>query len=183
LKEEMATPHPLGSSVRQVGVISLAAVLVREDAISQASDPRTRGSRAQGHSLAYDATPSTQKAFDYVLKLPPAGRSELAFLAVIKPSTFAIDCAAQTVLERAAAESTDGMAQLQRRAQFAGSSTIAMVRLGHPVEQTVRAAVEWRASPIVTGERTGFGPGAAASRPDDTTPYKPACPIRTRAVY
>ncbi len=110
--------------------------------------------------LAYDATPSTLKAFEYLLKLPPAGRSDLAFVAVIKPSTLAIDYAAQTVLENAAGELTHGMAQLQRRARFAGSSTIAMVRLGHPVEQTVRAALEWRANLIVMGERTGFGPWA-----------------------
>jgi nucleotide-binding universal stress UspA family protein len=103
--------------------------------------------------LAYDGTVPAEKAFDFILQLPLDQRTELAILAVIKPSSFAVDYGAQTVLENAAGELSSRMTLLQWRAKFGGTPSTAMVRIGHPVEQIVRAALEWQADMIVIGHR------------------------------
>jgi nucleotide-binding universal stress UspA family protein len=63
------------------------------------------------------------------------------------------------MLESACEDLNSQLAQLQRRAQFAGVESTVMIRLGHPAQQIVHAAQEWHADLIVTGRRAG-GPFA-----------------------
>jgi len=103
--------------------------------------------------LAYDGRPAAQRAYDFILKMPPAERRDLAIVAVIRPSSFAVDYAAQTVLDQAASELGQRLAQLERRVRFAGSDCTTWIRLGEPVKEILKTAEEWRAGLIVTGQR------------------------------
>jgi nucleotide-binding universal stress UspA family protein len=109
--------------------------------------------------LAYDGSESARKAFDRLLKLVTHTKSNIAIVAVVKPSEFALDVQAQTVLENACSDLGTQLEALQRRARFVGVDSTVMIRLGHPAQQIVRAAQEWHADLIVTGQR-GRGPWA-----------------------
>jgi nucleotide-binding universal stress UspA family protein len=106
--------------------------------------------------LSYDGSQPGQRAFEYVLKLPPERRAELAILAVMRSSAFAWDFGVQSLIEGASRVLEERIAQLERRAQFAGTPTTAMVRIGHPVQEIIRAAREWHADLIVTAYRGHF---------------------------
>jgi nucleotide-binding universal stress UspA family protein len=102
--------------------------------------------------LAYDGTSTAQKAFDFILALPRDQRTDLAIVAVIKSSSFALDCGAQDMLDAASDELSSQLDQLDRRAQFAGCSVVTSLRLGHPAEQIALFASDWRADLIVVGQ-------------------------------
>lgn len=103
--------------------------------------------------LAYDGSESARKAFDQLLKLVADSKSDIAIVAVIRPSEFALDVQAQAVLENACCDLGTQLDTLQKRARFAGVESTVMIRLGHPAQQIVRAAQEWHADLIVTGRR------------------------------
>ena len=83
------------------------------------------------------------------------GSGDIAVVAVVRPSEFALDVEAQTVLENACSDLCGQLERLQKRAQFAGVESTVMIRLGHPAQQIVRAAQDWHADLIVTGRRGG----------------------------
>jgi nucleotide-binding universal stress UspA family protein len=103
--------------------------------------------------LAYDGSESAKKAFDRLLKLVTHSKSDIAIVAVVRPSEFALDVQAQTVLENACSDLGTQLETLQKRARFVGVESSIMIRLGHPAQQIVRAAQEWHADLIVTGRR------------------------------
>jgi nucleotide-binding universal stress UspA family protein len=103
--------------------------------------------------LAFDGSEPARTAFHRVLELAAHSSAECAIVAVIRPSEFALDVEAQTVLENACEDLSSQLAQLQKRAQLAGVESTVMIRLGHPAHQIVRAAQEWQADLIVTGRR------------------------------
>src|ERR1700749_4245630 len=94
--------------------------------------------------LSYDGTPPSSRAFDFILRLPREQRSELAILAVIRPSAFAVDFGAQEVLESVTSKFPSRMDELQQRARLAGTTSTSLFRLGHPAEQIIQSALEWR---------------------------------------
>jgi nucleotide-binding universal stress UspA family protein len=89
-----------------------------------------------------------------VLELVTRSSGNIAIVAVVRPSEFALDVEAQAVLENACADLGSQLARLQKRAQFAGIESTAMIRLGHPAQQIVRAAQDWHADLIVIGRRS-----------------------------
>jgi nucleotide-binding universal stress UspA family protein len=105
--------------------------------------------------LAYDGSESARKAFDQLLKLVTHSKCDIAIVAVVRPSEFALDVEAQTVLENACSDLGTQLEALQKRARFVGVESTVMIRLGHPAQQIVRAAQEWHADLIVTGRRGG----------------------------
>lgn len=105
--------------------------------------------------LAYDGSEPARKAFERVLQLVTHGSGDIAIVAVVRPSEFALDVEAQTVLENACSDLGTQLERLQKRAQFAGVESTVMVRLGHPAQQIVRAAQDCHADLIVTGRRGG----------------------------
>jgi nucleotide-binding universal stress UspA family protein len=95
--------------------------------------------------LAFDGSESARTAFDRGLELVAHNSGDFAIVAVVRPSEFALDVEAQTVLENACEDLSRQLAQLQKRAQFAGVESTVMIRLGPPAQQIVRAAQEWHA--------------------------------------
>ena len=73
-------------------------------------------------------------------------------LAVIKPSEFAVDFGAQTLIEGGCAVLTAQMERLQRRVRFLGARSEIVIRIGHPAAETLRMAREWQPDLIVTGQ-------------------------------
>jgi nucleotide-binding universal stress UspA family protein len=107
--------------------------------------------------LAYNASESTLKAFDVCLQLASGFKGAITMVGVIRPSEFAVDVGAQTVLENAQQELSIRLAELQRRARFAGIEPRVVICRGNPVEETLRVAHEWPADVIVTS-RAREGP-------------------------
>jgi nucleotide-binding universal stress UspA family protein len=105
--------------------------------------------------LAYDGSEPALKAFERALELVSQDNGDMAIVAVLRPSEFALDVEVQTVLENACSEIKCRLDRLQRRAKFAGIESTVMIRLGHPAQQIVRAAQDWHADLIVTGRRGG----------------------------
>jgi nucleotide-binding universal stress UspA family protein len=105
--------------------------------------------------LAYDGSEPAKRAFARALTLVTGTNGRIALVAVVRPSEFSLDFAAQPALENACGDFDSQLAELQRRARFAGVESTLMVRLGHPAQQIVRAAQEWHADLIVTGRRGG----------------------------
>jgi nucleotide-binding universal stress UspA family protein len=105
--------------------------------------------------LAYDGSEPARKAFDRVLELVTHGNAHITIVAVVRPSEFALDVEAQTVLENACSDLGTQLERLQRRAQLAGVESTAMIRLGHPAQQIIRAAQDCHADLIVTAQGGG----------------------------
>jgi len=103
--------------------------------------------------LSFDGAAPAKRGFDYVLKLPPERRGELAILAVLRSSAFAIDFGVQSLIEGATRLLCERMAELQRQADLAGTPTTTFVRIGYPVQEILQVAREWRADLIVTAYR------------------------------
>jgi nucleotide-binding universal stress UspA family protein len=106
--------------------------------------------------LAYDGSEPAQKAFEFALQLLRREGGELAIVAVIRSSEFAVDVGAQNLIEGACAMLGSEMERLQRRVQFAGANSSIVIRLGQPAQQILQVAREWHADLIVTGQRAGF---------------------------
>jgi nucleotide-binding universal stress UspA family protein len=109
--------------------------------------------------LAFDGSEPARRAFDRGLELVTHGSGDFAIVAVVRPSEFALDVEAQTLLENACEDLGSQLARLKKRAQLAGVESTVMIRLGHPAQQIVRAAQDWHADLIVIGRR-GRGPVA-----------------------
>jgi nucleotide-binding universal stress UspA family protein len=103
--------------------------------------------------LAFDGSPPSHKAFDYVLRMPATDRENLLIVAVIRPSSFSIDFAAQTALEVAFSELSVALVQMQRRARFAGTNTNILLQIGEPAQQILKAATDHSVSQIILGHR------------------------------
>ena len=119
--------------------------------------------------LDHDGSERGREILERSLPLLTRLQGDVAILAVIRPSEFALDVAAQTALETATEDLAHQLATMQRRLQFAGVETVALIRLGDPAEEITRAAQEWQADLIVTPRCRGFfaarfALGATASR-------------------
>src|SRR5262245_29390612 len=108
--------------------------------------------------LAFDGSEAARKAFEFALQLVRREGGELAMVAVIKPSEFAVDFDAQRLIEGACNVLGAQMEDLRRRLRFAGVESEIVIRLGQPAEEIVRVAREWHADLIVTGRRARFSP-------------------------
>jgi nucleotide-binding universal stress UspA family protein len=106
--------------------------------------------------LAYDGSPSAIKAFEFTLRQLRREGGELAILAVIKPSEFAVDVGAQNLIEGACALLASEMAELQRRARWVGADSTTAIRIGCPSSEILQMAREWQADLIVIGQPKRF---------------------------
>jgi nucleotide-binding universal stress UspA family protein len=103
--------------------------------------------------LAYDGSGPAKKAFDRCLEMAQCFGAELSIVTVIRPPEFAEDVETEAILENARSHFGEEIADLQVRANAAGITPQANIRVGHPAEQIIAAAEEWQADLIVTGHR------------------------------
>jgi len=103
--------------------------------------------------LAYDESEPAQKAFDQSLDLAKCFGAELSIVTVIRPPEFAGDVETEAIIENARSHFDSGLTKLRIRASTQGLTPTVDVRIGHPAEQIIAAAEEWKADLIVTGHR------------------------------
>lgn len=107
--------------------------------------------------VAYDGSESAVKAFDRSLRLISSLTSELAIIAVVPASDFALETNAQAIRDDAQDQFKGQFTTLQRRARMSGIEPKLMLRVGSPAREIIQAAAEWRADLIITGRRgNGF---------------------------
>jgi nucleotide-binding universal stress UspA family protein len=92
--------------------------------------------------LKYDGSDLAHRAFGRSPRLAAGWGSQLAVVAVIRPSEAAVDFAVQTVLDQSNEQLAAQLAQLARRARLVGIEMSALGRRGHPVREVLGAAQE-----------------------------------------
>lgn len=106
--------------------------------------------------IVYDGSESAAKAFDRSLRLTSSLTSELAIVAVVPASDFALEANARAIRDDAQDRFRGEFTTLQRRARMSGVEPKLMLRVGSPAQEIIQAAAEWRADLIITG-RSGNG--------------------------
>ncbi len=106
--------------------------------------------------LAYPGSTAALKASEFALNVLRRDGGELAMLAVIRPSEFAVDVGAQGLIEGGCAVLTAEMERLCRRVHFAGFTCTLAIRIGCPPVEIQRMARAWRADLIVTAQPKCF---------------------------
>lgn len=104
--------------------------------------------------LTYDGSKEALNAFEFARKLLRDSTGELAMLAVIRPSEFAVDFGVQTLIQGVSDTIALDMERLQRRVSIAGVNATTTIRIGNPSQEILRMAREWRADVIVAGHPT-----------------------------
>jgi nucleotide-binding universal stress UspA family protein len=104
--------------------------------------------------VAYDGSAAAAKAFSLALELAEKYGAELRVLAVARPPEFGSEVETEAVIEN----SKQHYHKILRPLQAVASSqrTVAIhfeVAVGHPAEQIVRHAEDWKADLVVVGHR------------------------------
>jgi nucleotide-binding universal stress UspA family protein len=104
--------------------------------------------------VAYDGSAAATKAFSLALELAEKYGAELRVLAVARPPEFGSEVETEAVIEN----SKQHYHKILRPLQAVASSqrTVAIhfeVAVGHPAEQIVRHAEDWKADLVVVGHR------------------------------
>lgn len=102
---------------------------------------------------AYDGSEYADKAFALVLDLATRYGAEVDVLAVARPPEFGDDVETEAVVENSKKHYHELLKPLHARAAAAGVTPRFHVVVGHPAEQIVRHADEWKADLIVVGHR------------------------------
>ena len=103
--------------------------------------------------IAYDGSAAADKAFSLGLELAGKYAAEVHALAVARPPEFGGEVETEAVIENSKQHYRQVLKPLHG---IAGAAKIAVhfqVAVGHPAEQIVRHAEEWRADLIVVGHR------------------------------
>jgi len=103
--------------------------------------------------LAYDASPSAQKAFEFAVELAHALKADLYVLAVARPPEPADDVETEAIIENATEYFEAQFAALAAQAAAAGVQAKFEVAVGHPAEQIVHLAEKHSIDHIVMGHR------------------------------
>jgi nucleotide-binding universal stress UspA family protein len=104
--------------------------------------------------LAYDGSDPARRAFDLALDLAKRYGAELHILAVARPPEFGGEVETEAVIENSKQHCHQMLRPLQAAAR--SERTVAVhfeVAVGHPAEQIVRHAEDWKADLVVVGHR------------------------------
>jgi nucleotide-binding universal stress UspA family protein len=103
--------------------------------------------------VAYDGSPSSAKAFSLGLELCEKYGGELLVLAVARPPEFGTEVETEAVIENSKKHCHDILRPLHAVTAAAKMPTRFEVVIGHPGEQIVRHAEDWKAELITVGHR------------------------------
>jgi len=103
--------------------------------------------------VAFDASPSAQKALEFALELAPLVHADLYVLAVVRPPEPADDVETEAVIENATEYFEKQFADLSEKVKAAGVTAKFEIAVGHPAEQIVHRAETHDIDHIVMGHR------------------------------
>ena len=103
--------------------------------------------------VAYDGSASSAKAFSLAMELRDKYDAELMVLAVARPPEFGTEVETEAVVENSKKHCHDILRPLHAVVDSAKVPTRFEVAIGHPGEQIVRHAEDWKAELIVVGHR------------------------------
>jgi len=103
--------------------------------------------------VAFDASPSAQKALEFALQLARLVGADLHVLAVARPPEPADDVETEAIIENAREYFEAQFAAVSERAKTAGVKAQFEVAVGHPAEQIVYHAEKRGVDHIVMGHR------------------------------
>ena len=103
--------------------------------------------------VAYDGSPSSAKAFSLGMELRDKFDAELMVLAVARPPDFGTEVETEAVIENSKKHCHDILKPLHAVLASAKASARFEVVTGHPGDQIVRHAEDWKADLIVIGHR------------------------------
>jgi len=104
--------------------------------------------------VAFDGSAAASKAFSLALELAGKYGAELRVLAVARPPEFGSEVETEAVIENSKQHCHKILKPLQ--AVATSQKTVAIhfeVAVGHPAEQIVRHAEDWKADLVVVGHR------------------------------
>ncbi len=103
--------------------------------------------------VAYDGSTSSAKAFSLGVELSEKYGAELMVLAVARPPEFGTEVETEAVIENSKRHCHDILRPLHTMVGAAKIQTHFEIATGHPGEQIVRHAQDWKADLIVVGHR------------------------------
>lgn len=103
--------------------------------------------------VAYDGSPSSAKAFSLGMEMREKYAAELMVLTVARPPEFGTEVETEAVIENSRKHCHDIQRPLHTVVASANAPTRFEVVTGHPGEQVVRHAEDWKADLIIIGHR------------------------------
>jgi len=103
--------------------------------------------------VAYDGSAPADKAFSLGLDMAAKYGAEVRVLAVSRPPEYGEDVETEAVIENSKQHYHDILKPLQPVAEASGVKVHFHVVVGHPAEQIVRHADEWKTDMIIIGHR------------------------------
>jgi len=102
---------------------------------------------------AYDGSPSAGQAFDFAVTLAKNFQAELRVLSVVQAAEPAEDLETEALFDSGRERFAKLFEHLRARAAHAGLQAEFEVAFGHPAEQILYHADQWKADHIVLGHR------------------------------
>lgn len=103
--------------------------------------------------VAYDGSASAHKAFALGMELAAKYQAEVDVLAIARPPEFGTEVETEAVIEKSRQHCHHLLKQLQVGAATGSVVPRFHVAVGHPAEQIVRHAENWKSDLIVMGHR------------------------------
>lgn len=103
--------------------------------------------------VAFDGSEPAAKAFALALELAQKYAADLRVLGVARPPEFGGEVETEAVIENSKHHYRALLKPLHPQAEAAGVKADFHVVVGHPAEQIVRQAEDWKADLIVVGHR------------------------------
>ena len=103
--------------------------------------------------LAYDGSAPADKAYAFALDIAKKYAADLYVLAVARPPEFGDDVETEAIIENSKKHYQKVLAPLKAQAPSLGARLHFEVAVGHPAEQIIRHAEQFKAELIVIGHR------------------------------
>lgn len=103
--------------------------------------------------LAYDGSAPADKAYAFALDIAKKYDADLYVLAVARPPEFGDDVETEAIIENSKKHYQKVLAPLKAQAPSQGVRLHFEVAVGHPAEQIIRHAEQFKAELIVIGHR------------------------------
>jgi nucleotide-binding universal stress UspA family protein len=104
--------------------------------------------------VAYDGSSAAERAFSLASDLAGKYSAQLLVLAVARPPDFGSEVETEAVIENSKQHCHQLLRLLQKATNSEKNKAIQFeVAVGHPAEQIVRHAEEWKADMVVVGHR------------------------------
>ena len=103
--------------------------------------------------LAYDGSAPADKAYAFALDIAKKYDADLYVLAVARPPEFGDEAETEAVIENSKKHYQKVLAPLKAQAPSLGARLHFEVAVGHPAEQIIRHAEQFKAELIVIGHR------------------------------